>query len=170
MLMLLGWCLSLPTTLYNVPPEHRAEGSNQKLAPDPVIPSSERIANWDDSLVEPPFVPPPPATERQWNYWMMSQRCGTPSYLIFASGCCLLIFALFYAVCDGRSWQLGMFRTLGTNALAAYILHDIAGWIIGPLIPEAASFPQASVAFLPFLALVYGACRLLEWRGWLLRV
>lgn len=168
--MFAAWCLSIPTTMYNVPAAQQSGPQGLKLASDPVVPAAARRTEWDGRLPEPPFLPPPSPDERQWNYWMMSQRCGTPSYTLFASGLSLVVYWLFWNVCDQRGWRWSLFRTLGTNALAAYILHDIAGWIVGPFVSEDAGLAITLTAFLPFLAIVYFGCRLLEWRGWLIRV
>lgn len=142
-----------------------------KLAPDPVLPSLERLRAWDGGLVEPPFVPPPDAMRRQWNYWMMSQRSGNLSYPTFAAGLSLLLYAGFLGACDGWGWTLGIFRTLGTNSLAAYLLHDIAGWTVAIWFPESSpSVLLTLTGFACFTASVYAVCRFLEWRGWYLRV
>ena len=149
----------------------------KKYAPDPVWPTWERLKNWERTLVEPPFVRPPDAQHRRWNYWMMSQRGGTLSYPTFCAGLSLLIYAGFLYVCDGLKWRLGIFRTLGTNSLAAYMLHDIAGWIpIGGKVIDQ-HFPTNStlwvgmlIAFGIQLLFVYGVCRLLEALGWYIRV
>ena len=162
------------------PPKPR----NMKLALDPVVPSLERIKSWDGTLVEPPFVPPPIADKsqepkgkegttlkfRKWNYWMMSQRSGNPSYPMFSAGVSLVIYALFLWACDGRGWNLGFFRTLGTNSLAAYILHDVAGWTVSPYFPKSSSAAMAILGFACFTLFVYFWCRLLERMGWYIRV
>lgn len=200
--MLFGWILSMGTVLYNVrvdpssglltvdpgtsvEPKLAASPSarpgNKKLAADPVIPSIDRLRAWDGSIVEPPFVPPPDFEHRNWNYWMMSQRSGTLSYPTFAAGVSLVIYALCLWLCDAKGWRLGLFRTLGTNSLAAYILHGVAGWVVPPLVhsvwPASSLFDQkttsvlsAGLSFFCFSLFVYAICRLLEWRGWYLRV
>jgi hypothetical protein len=209
--MLIGWSLSIGTTLYNVTEAQiQAEQTAaavalaepkpaspatiappagpvvkpliqaldpKKHAPDPVWPTWERLKSWDRTLVEPPFVRPPDVQHRRLNYWMMSQRGGTLSYPTFCAGLSLLIYAGFLYVCDGLKWRLGIFRTLGTNSLAAYMLHDIAGWIpIGGKVIDQ-HFPTNStlwvgmlIAFGIQLLFVYGVCRLLEALGWYIRV
>ena len=99
---------------------------------------------WTELLAEPPFVPPQHPAEqidqshryRQWNYWMMSQRAGTISYLTFSAGFSLAVFALFYVLCDILGCQLGVFRTFGTNALVAYVLHMMVASAVKPFMPR----------------------------------
>ena len=218
--MLIGWGLSIGTTLYNVPAaqvaaeaavadeaaavakalaEVPADATKpeiapppaprpapkpmiqvldpKKYAPDPVVPTWERLKQWDGTIVEPPFVRPPDIKHRRWNYWMMSQRGGTLSYPTFAAGFSLVIYALFLWVCDGLKWRLGLFRTLGTNSLAAYVLHDVSGWIpIGGKTIEGYFPPNSTylggmlIVFGVQLLFVYAVCRLLERLGWYIRV
>ena len=170
-MMLLGYVLSCGTTLYDTPVSRVTVLTNRPFAADPVLPSSERLQNWNGTLAEPPFVPPPDRQHREWNYWMMSQRSGSLSYLTFTAGLSLVIYSLFLWVCDGRGWQLGIFRTLGVNSLAAYILHDVASWFVAPYFPEtSSSVVWTMTGFASSFLVVYGMCRMLEWRGWYLRV
>ncbi len=216
-----GWFMSIPTVLYNahsdrtsadgsstvIQPAGNPDGTgttpkpmvkprNEKFAPDPVIPSMARIRAWDGTLVEPPFVRPPGPELRKWNYWMMSQRSGNLSYLTFAAGISLVVYAFFLWACDIKGWRLGLFRTLGTNSLAAFLLHDVASWLVEPFFPKQGTIltasgaqwiqlhsgfdpdrslflmrvAETSIGFLCFALFVYGICRLLEWLGWYLRV
>lgn len=129
-LMLLGYIMSCPTRLYDVPKSQQAELASVKLAEDPVLPSMARIqaklsaTGIAGMFAEPPFVKPPDEKARKWNYWMMSQRAGTLTYLTFSAGFSLLVFALFYVVSDVYKIQVPAFRTFGTNALIAYILQQ----------------------------------------------
>lgn len=169
--MLLGWSCSIPTVLYNVPADQQTALKQQKLADDPVVPQQERLRRWAGELVELPFVKPPDSALRKWNYWMMSQRAGSISYQIFAAGVSLTIYGLFLWVCDGKGWRLGLFRTLGTNSLAAYLLHDATAMILSPAIyAKSTSLPKALSFFLSYLMIVYAACRILEAKKWFLRV
>ena len=156
-----AWLLSCGTRWYDVPAGRSIDVRTEKLADDPVIPRSERITRRAavDYLAEPPFVPPPPAGERQWNYWMMSQRSGTVSYLLFAAGCSLLVYTAFYAACDRAGWQLPFFRTLGTNALAAYIIHGLVDSAVSPFVPKDAPGWYVTLA----CGLFFGLCWLLVW-------
>jgi hypothetical protein len=65
--------------------------------------------------VAPPFVAPSGSV----NLWTMSQRTGSISYLTFASGFSLLVYATIVAACDHGGLRVGLFRTFGRNALAA---------------------------------------------------
>ena len=137
-LMTLGWVLSCGTRMYDVPPQQVETLATEKLADDPVLPEWDRVEAWAGNVrvAEPPFVPPPDAAHRKWNYWMMSQRSGTLSYLTFASGFSLLVYAGFHLCCDRFRWRLGLFETLGRNALAAYILHELVNNAVSPFVPD----------------------------------
>jgi hypothetical protein len=128
---------------------------DKKLAEDAVFPSKERIealkARHAEQgpaavLAEPPFVAPPaddprvdPAPHidhRLWNYWMMSQRAGSISYLVFAAGFNMVVYVLFYILGDLAGVKVGVFRTFGMNALAAYVIHDFTGGFIKGFMPK----------------------------------
>lgn len=114
--------------------------------------TTKTLSTWKDLLVEPPFVPPTDAV----NMWTMSQRAGSVSYMIFSSGFCFLVFALFYALADVLRIRLGVLRTLGVNALAAYILHDLVNNTLKPFCPKDS---PAWYAFL-FFGLSFTICYL----------
>jgi len=157
-LMLLGYGFSCGTRFYDVVPMAASGGVNDgqdeaaavaavpvpavpKLAEDPVWPSPERRraklgSERPSLLAEPPFVAPPPRDQRQWNYWMMSQRCGSLSYLTFAAGFSLVVYQLFYIACDLWGWRWTIFQTFGSNALLAYVLHDLVSGAIKPFVPN----------------------------------
>jgi predicted acyltransferase len=140
LLMLVGYGISCGTRMYDVPAENVESLKKVKLARDPVVPRWQRIQSKEgpigDWLAEPPFVKPPTSEYRKWNYWMMSQRGGTLSYLVFSAGFSLFVFLLFYVVCDLAGLQLPFFRTFGTNALIAYILHSMVSGAIQPFVPK----------------------------------
>ena len=97
-----------------------------------VTPPNDTPESTSGVLVEPPFVPP----SRPVNIWTMSQRAGSVTYLTFGAGFSLALYALFVAACDVGTFSLGVFRTLGTNALAGYVLHDLVNNAIEPLAPK----------------------------------
>jgi len=165
-LMAVGWLASCATRIYDIPADQMAVNISGKLAKDPVVPSHEQIERWESNmkerrwsavLAEPPLVPPPHSQEvdsaktnveglsktvdkssdyRKWNYWMMSQRAGTISYLTFAAGFSLAVYGVFYVLADMLGVKVGVFRTFGTNALAGYVLHDFVGDAIKKFVPE----------------------------------
>jgi len=73
---------------------------------------------------------------RRLNYWMMSQRAGSISYHIFAAGLSLAVYVLFYLVSDVMGLKIGVFRTLGVNALVGYVLHGIVDSSISAFMPN----------------------------------
>jgi predicted acyltransferase len=175
-LMALGYGLSCGTRLYDVPPEQVDELQGQKLDAHPVWPTAEHferkraagdVAQW---LAEPPFVPPPPHSQRKWNYWMMSQRAGTLSYLTFSAGFSLAVYVLFYVACDLGGWQLSWFRTFGTNALAAYVLHGLVGDAVGSFMTKDAPGWYVTACLLVFFWINWVLIRALEKQGVFLKV
>ena len=119
-----------------------------------------------DYLAEPPFVPP----TRPISVWTMSQRAGSLSYQIFATGFSLFVYVVFIWLCDIRHMQVGFLLTLGTNALAAYVLHGMVARAIRPYAPENAPLWFGLLCFALFLAICYGFLRFLEKRQLYLRL
>jgi predicted acyltransferase len=152
---LLAWGVSVMTLGYAlacmnlVTPSANAKIGPQSSSVDP--PSAA-------FLVEPPFVPP----SRPINYWTMSQRAGSLSYLTFGAGFSFALYALFLWACDRRGLRLGIFTTLGTNALAGYIIHELVADAMKPYTPKdsPAWFVLAAVAV--FLWVCYLFIRYLE--------
>ncbi|MGE3317339.1 MAG: hypothetical protein AB7O26_19665 [Planctomycetaceae bacterium] len=151
-----------------------------KLADDPVIPSPERWnaftarvkEDWTQALTAPPFVMPPQDDPRidaeplddhfLWNYWMVTQRGGSLSYTTMAAGISILVYVFFYIVCDIGGFQLGLFRTFGTNALAGYILHSMIGEAVKQFVPNGAPWWYGLTSFLITFGLIYLFLRTLE--------
>lgn len=132
LIMGFAWILSCGTRMYDVPEAQVEPLKEERLAIDPVFPTSETWQDhlqkpWPDWLAEPPFIPPPDQDHRKWNYWMMSQRGGTLSYPLFCTGVSLLVYVLFYLACDVGSFRSRFFQAFGVNALAAYVLHTFVG-------------------------------------------
>jgi predicted acyltransferase len=160
-LMLVGYVMSCGTRLYDTDrygvPEFPPPS---KLAASPLLPPRAAFVERlfpRQYLAEPPFVPPP--RQRQWNYWMMSQRSGSVSYLTFAAGFSLAVFVMFYLACDRHGWQIGVFRTLGTNALAGYVLHGALEEAVKPWIPRDAGWWHVAAGF----GITFGVTFLVLW-------
>lgn len=179
-LMGLGWLISWPTTRYDLPAGAAKEPGYSKLAASPVWPwPAAREANgpWLRPA-EPPFVPPPPGDSppegasvvRQWNYWMMSQRAGTLSYLVFSAGFSLAVYAAFVVLGDLWGVQVPVFRTLGVNALAGYVLHGLVGEAVKSFVPGDAPLWYALSSFAVFFAIVWAFLRHMERSGIYLRM
>jgi predicted acyltransferase len=117
-------------------------------------------------LTAPPFVPP----SRPINLWTMSQRAGSISYLVFGAGISLAVFAFFVLACDIWMFRMGIFGTLGSNALAGYILHDLVAEAIKPYTPKDSPLWFVLAAFGLFLAICYVLVRYLEKNGLFLRL
>lgn len=176
----LGYGMSCLSTLYNIPvDEAKAQGGAYSAqAASPVIPPFSKGAGreWREWFAEPPFVAPPPARPRdhypegvtpptvlrQNNYWMMSQKLGTWSYLVFASGFSLLVYLLFVLLCDVLPLRVGLFRTLGTNALIGYVIHQIVERSVRRFAPSDSPEWYVWSAFAVFFAITYLFIRHLE--------
>lgn len=176
LLMGLGYVFSCGTRFYDVPPEMVESLRGRKLAEHPVWPAPEQIeatlsegdmSRW---MAEPPFVPPPDSDHRKWNYWMMSQRAGTLSYLTFSAGFSLVIYVLFYIACDWGKLQLPVFRTFGTNALVAYVLHELVDSAVKPFVPKDAPGWYVLTGLLVFFWITWVFVRGLEKQKVYLRV
>ena len=176
LLMGLGWFISCGTRFYDVPPEMVERLKDSKLAEHPVWPTPDQIeatcsqGDLSRRLAEPPFVPPPSADQRKWNYWMMSQRAGTLSYLTFAAGFSLMVYVLFHIACEWGGLQIPFFRTFGTNALAAYVLHEFVGNAVSPFIPKDAPGWYVVAGLLVFFWITWVFVRSFEKKGIYLRV
>jgi predicted acyltransferase len=106
---------------------------------------------WLAVLVEPPFMPP----SQPVNVWTMSQRAGSVTYLTFGAGFSLALLAVFVLACDVGSLRVGIFRTLGTNALAGYILHELVSQALKPLVPKDSPLWFVALALGLFLTICY---------------
>lgn len=121
-------------------------------------------------LAEPPFVPPPPRDQRVWNYWMMSQKAGTPSYQFFAAGFSLMVFAGFVWLCDVRNYGCPPLKTLGQNALVVYVLHGFIDSWIKTYVARDADAMQVVAALLVQIAILYAVARWLQYKRWFIRL
>jgi len=102
---------------------------------------------------------------------MQSQRAGTVTYLACASGIALVLQALATWVADVRGLTLAPLRTIGRNALAGYILEGFASAAARLIAPTRdAPLPQAVLACAALCVLCWAALRLMERRGWFLRL
>jgi predicted acyltransferase len=175
--MIFAYALSCLSTLYNVEPG--AGDSPRPTAESPVRPPFDKVHNRSITsfLAEPPMMEVPPPSERKINYWMMYKKVVSMPFILFGTGWALTLYGLFIVACDLRGWQIGVFRTFGQNALAAYIIHHaVAAAILGEgpsgrgLVPEDAPLWWSLVWFAVFFGVVYLFVRYLEKRGIYLRL
>jgi predicted acyltransferase len=94
--------------------------------------------------------------------WTMSQRVGGPSYLVFSAGFGLAVFQLFRWLCDRLHLTVGVFRTLGINALAGYILHPMVASKIKPFVPRDCPLTFLLIAFAWYFLITWAILRHLE--------
>jgi predicted acyltransferase len=107
-----------------------------------------------------PFCPP--ESGRAVDLWTMSQRTGSVSYLTFSAGFSLAVYALFVLLCDQWGVTVGVFRTFGTNALAAYIVHPMVSLAVRPYLPKDAPLWYVICGFLVYFGICYLLIRYLE--------
>jgi predicted acyltransferase len=157
--------------------DERGQLPDLSLAESPVLPPWDHLRGRTlvDLLPEPPFVAPPaddPAVDRPpciehrlHNYWMLGKRMPNLSFMTFATGFEFALLALFVVACDVAGWQLGVFRTLGTNPLAAYFIHGAMGLVLALAVPHDTPLAVCLAGFAVAFALTYLLVRLLEKRG-----
>lgn len=69
-----------------------------------------------------------------WNPWFpINKKLWTSSYVLFAAGCSLLIWALCSWLIDIKGWKrgwTGFWLVFGTNAIFAYVLSELIGILV----------------------------------------
>ncbi|SIO58513.1 Predicted acyltransferase [Singulisphaera sp. GP187] len=124
------------------------------------------VSCFDGALAAPPFVAP----NRSVTLWTMSQRSGSLSYLTFASGFSLALYALFVVACDKGGFQVRMFSVFGRNALAAYILHPLVAGAMKPYMPQDAPSWYVAAGFGLYFGINYLFINYLDRSGLHLRL
>ncbi len=167
-LMSAGYLVSIPSRLYDLDATTEEEQIKQAqhLAETPVLPPFAEGAGRPLRQWFPPL--PVFQSDEGWkytpNYWMPSKRIVTLPYTLFASGFCFALYGLFVLTVDGRGWQIGVLRTLGTNALIAYVIHYMVKSRVRDIMPQGAPDWFRYVQFAVFFAIIYLILRTLERR------
>src|SRR5262249_22123494 len=158
--------LSCLTTLYTVSAS-AATAAGSPVAESPVLPRQVDLTAKDfrSLLAEPPFVPPPPPEQRRLNYWMMTKRATSLSFMLFSSGFALAVYAFFFFLSDLAHLQIGLFRTFGQNALATYIIHEVVNNAVRYFSPNDSPLGWILTTFALFYGITYLFVRHLDKNG-----
>jgi hypothetical protein len=161
-LMALGYALSCLSTLYDGQSE--ASSPAPAVAASPVLPPLEQLGARPAAslLAEPPFVPPPPPSMRTPSYWLMDKRVVTVPFTLFSTGFAFALYGLFVRICDLGGRRLELFRVLGQNPLAAYLLHYPVLKTVRTLVPKDAPLWWCLVALAVFFAITTSFVRYLD--------
>ena len=110
-------------------------------------------------LAAPPLVEPEVLAG---NYWMMDKRIVTAPFIWFSTGFALALYGLFILACDLGGWAFDLFRLLGMNPLAAYIIHHVVEGTVRSIVPEDAPLWWALTGLLLFFAITILFVRYLD--------
>lgn len=159
-LMVVGYALSCLSMLY----DGESPSPPANSAASPVWPPLDRLSGRSVSslLAEPPLVQPPPPTERPINYWMMNKKIVSMPFVLFSTGWALAAYAMFVALCDRSGRGVGLFRTFGTNALAAYLLHHMVETQLHTIVPKDSALWYVLAMLTVFALLTYAFVRYFE--------
>ncbi len=170
LLMLVGFGLSCMTTLYNLK-DLSAEQAAQ-IAASPVVPNFSLATgrSWTNCLADPPFVVPPPQSERALNYWMMDKRIVSQSFALFSTGFALTLYGIFILMCDFGGLSLLVFEIFGKNPLAAYIIHHFVAHSILGIVPKDSPITWVLFGLVASFGITYVFVRFLDARKLYLRL
>ena len=158
LLMIAAYGLSCISTVYDIASDSSVPAA--RLAEFPVFPSRDQLATQPIRLAELPFFAPP--AERPFNYWLMSKRIVSIPFILFASGFAMATLAAFCLLTDHSGVTIGLFRTFGINALAAYFLHHAIEIAIQGIVPKDAPLWWCCIGLVLFYVMTYAFIRYLE--------
>jgi hypothetical protein len=171
LLMMAGYELSCLSMNYPRTDPPTTDEAHIQVAESPVLPPARTWGNWPLLLwAPPPFQQPPASEQRQLNYWLMDKRVVTLPFNLFSSGFSLAVFTFFVLLSDVFRNQVGFFRTLGQNALAAYVLHEIVNGAVHAFTPHDSPLWWVFLAFAVYVGITYMFVRHLEKHGIYIRM
>ncbi|RUL89113.1 heparan-alpha-glucosaminide N-acetyltransferase domain-containing protein [Tautonia sociabilis] len=160
--MVLAYGLSCLSTLYG-PEDRRTDerGNPVDIATSPVVPPLGRLSGREPAelLATPPLVEPEVIAR---NYWMMDKRVVTAPFIWFATGFAMALYGLFVVACDLIGLSVGLFRLLGMNPLAAYVIHHAVEQTVRSVVPRDAPLWWALTGLLLFFAITVLFVRFLD--------